>query len=199
MKPMSLAYSRKQRRQMSRPYLRIRPRTLWQTRLRRAREGDRDQAFGGGVPADPPRGNVACSAGQGAPVARAGRVLLGMDAPDVRHAARMRGGITQRGGGRRAARGALGSAGLDAACAVWGPPAAPDARGGVLRASSSLGTHKAGAPGPRRHAGRRACRDGPEGKENLRWRRPHRRPPLRRPPRPPPPCSELPPPRRDTS
>ena len=62
MKPMSLAYSRKQRRQMSRPYLRIRPRTLWQTRLRRAREGDRDQAFGGGVPADPPRGNVACSA-----------------------------------------------------------------------------------------------------------------------------------------
>ena len=42
--------------------MRIRPRTLWQTRLRRAREGDRDQAFGGGVPADPPRGNVACSA-----------------------------------------------------------------------------------------------------------------------------------------
>eukprot|EP00965_Chrysotila_dentata_P097973 3239631-Pleurochrysis_carterae.AAC.1 len=31
---MSLAYSRKQRRHRSRPYLRIRPRTEWQTRLR---------------------------------------------------------------------------------------------------------------------------------------------------------------------
>ena len=35
-KPMSLAYSRKQRRHMSRPYLRIRPRRLLHTRLRGA-------------------------------------------------------------------------------------------------------------------------------------------------------------------
>eukprot|EP00315_Gephyrocapsa_oceanica_P052177 CAMPEP_0185487974 /NCGR_PEP_ID=MMETSP1366-20130426/12029_1 /TAXON_ID=38817 /ORGANISM="Gephyrocapsa oceanica, Strain RCC1303" /LENGTH=123 /DNA_ID=CAMNT_0028096375 /DNA_START=238 /DNA_END=604 /DNA_ORIENTATION=- len=40
-----------------------------------------------------------------AAVARAGRVLLGMDAPDVRHAARMRGGSTQQRGGAGAQRG----------------------------------------------------------------------------------------------
>lgn len=147
---MSLAYSRKQRRQMSRPYLRIRPRTLWQTRLRRAREGDRDQAFGGGVPADPPRGNVACSAGQGAPVARAGRVLLGMDAPDVRHAARMRGGITQRGGGAQGSEGGAAQRRARRGVRSVGPASGAGRTRGVLRASSSLGTHKAGgrcAPG----------------------------------------------------
>eukprot|EP00962_Isochrysis_galbana_P043494 scaffold16579_cov130-Isochrysis_galbana.AAC.3 len=35
-KPMSFAYSRKQRRQMSRSYLRIRPRSEWQIRLHRS-------------------------------------------------------------------------------------------------------------------------------------------------------------------
>jgi hypothetical protein len=64
MKPMSDAYSRKQRRQMSRPYLRIRPRRVLQTRLRKARAGASHMSGGAAAKGHDVSGARACAFGR---------------------------------------------------------------------------------------------------------------------------------------